>query len=576
MFYNSFRATHSAMRQRQLSGKYIPNRFINQKERLFNLPKRQKLKNLLMTKFIQKYNVNDPDKILTPLINEFIQMDKINDADLKRLDNKIVRLLKNQKSKEDLKSTLTQNLQLNNFQDESNLKTEINNENNSLISPTQKISNTIENEKHFKNNEFPTINPLKTYTNTLTKEDNCFRNREISSYTTRGQKKSFFKSPAEELAELEKELAEEEAETKKKYKRIDFTKDGNEWNAILKYNKKLYDRQVKEDKLKEREVQKRTKDILDLQIKEKRKREYEDELKEKEYNKIMEEHAKKLDEMEEIKAQKIKEQIKRLKENRDAQLKIEKTKKRIDELKEKKFDMYLVKNYKENLEKVRREKFEKKRRENEALRKAIIENEHKQKVLKEKIKKEKEDDIKMTEERMKMDFKKDNERNRYYEKIRTYANKYSMNQAGEVLAKLKKDQKEEDERIQFYYDAKNKEANEKQVKERLRRQKEREDIKRFLDMQIEERKKDENVLKLLDKEQARIWNIDCQKYLDDEKIAEEKIKLMNKKNFDCLVNQIKEKQKSKSKENIMTENEYAMNREILEKADEEEKMHCEK
>ena len=151
-----------------------------------------------------------------------------------------------------------------------------------------------------------------------------------------------------------------------------------------------------------------------------------------------------------------------------------------------------------------------------------------------------------------------------------------MNQAGEVLAKLKKDQKEEDERIQFYYDAKNKEANEKQVKERLRRQKEREDIKRFLDMQIEERKKDENFLKLLDKEQARIWNVDCQKYLDDEKIAEEKIKLMNKKNFDCLVNQIKEKQKSKSKENIMTENEYAMNREILEKADEEEKMHCEK
>ena len=39
------------------------------------------------------------------------------------------------------------------------------------------------------------------------------------------------------------------------------------------------------------------------------------------------------------------------------------------------------------------------------------------------------------------------------------------------------------------------EVNEKQVKERLRRQKERQNIKRFLDMQIEERKKEENLLK---------------------------------------------------------------------------------
>ena len=572
MFYNSFRATQSAMRQRQLSGKHASSIFINPKERLLNMPKRQKLKNLLITKFIQKYNIKNPDTFLIPAVTDFIQTERLNDTDLKRLDNRIQKLLKNSKSKESLKSTLTKNLQNINIPDQNDNQSEIINENKFPISPTQKISNTTENEKVIKNNEFPAINPLKTYTNTIPQNDDRLRNRGISSYSSRGTKTNYFKSPAEELAELEKELSEEEDKTKKNYKRIDFTKDGNEWNAILKYNKKLNDRQVLEEKMKDREVKKRTKDYLDLQIKEKLKREYEDELKEKEYNKIVQEHAKKLDEMEEMKSQKIKEQIKRLKENRDEQLKNEKMRKKIEELKEKKFDMKLVKNYKENLERVRKEKIEKKRRENEALRKAIKENELKQKILKEKIKKEKEEDIKMNEERMKLDLRKENERNRYYENIQAHGNKFSMKQAEEILEKLKKDQKAEDEKIQYYYDAKNKEANEKQVKERLRRQKERQDIKRFLDMQIEERKKEENLLKLLDEEQARIWNIDCQKYFDDEKIAEKKIKLMNKKNFECLLNQIEEKRKSKSKQNIMSDNEYAMNREILEKAEKEEKI----
>ena len=496
------------------------------------MPKRQKLKNLLITKFIQKYNIKNPDTFLIPAVTDFIQTERLNDTDLKRLDNRIQKLLKNSKSKESLKSTLTKNLQNINIPDQNDNQSEIINENKFPISPTQKISNTTENEKVIKNNEFPAINPLKTYTNTIPQNDDRLRNRGISSYSSRGAKTNYFKSPAEELAELEKELSEEEDKTKKNYKRIDFTKDGNEWNAILKYNKKLYDRQVLEEKMKDREVKKRTKDYLDLQIKEKLKREYEDELKEKEYNKIVQEHAKKLDEMEEMKSQKIKEQIKRLKENRDEQLKNEKMRKKIEELKEKKFDMKLVKNYKENLERV----------------------------------------IKMNEERMKLDLRKENERNRYYENIQAHGNKFSMKQAEEILEKLKKDQKAEDEKIQYYYDAKNKEANEKQVKERLRRQKERQDIKRFLDMQIEERKKEENLLKLLDEEQARIWNIDCQKYFDDEKIAEKKIKLMNKKNFECLLNQIEEKRKSKSKQNIMSDNEYAMNREILEKAEKEEKI----
>ena len=562
MFYNTYRATRSALRQRQLSGKNI-NSFINPKARLLNQQKRDKLKNLLIQKFIKKYNITNAEEILEPVISTFIQQEHLNDMDLKRLDLKVQNLVRNKNAKDTLKSKLTNNLQkIDNNETEKQIS--------SPQPPMLKTLNTEENDTAKKNNEFPSINPLNTYSNTIVRNDNT-RNRGFSSYMPRERKINYFKTPTEELAELEKELAEEEAKEKNKHKKIDIPRGGDEWNTIVKYNKKLFDRQVLEDKLKDKEVKKRTKDYLDFQVKEKIKKEYEEELKEKEYNKIMEEHSKKLDEIERVKAQKIKEQIIRLKENRDVQLKNQKTRKRIEELKEKKLDLMLVKNYKENLENARKEKLERKKRENEALRKAIKENEKKQELLKDKLKKEKEEEIKMNEERLKLDIKQENERKRYYEKIKNNGNKYTMKQAEEILEKLKNDQKKEEEKIQYYYDAKNKEANEKEVKERMRRIKEKEEMKKYLDMQIEERKKEENFLKLLDEEQARIWNIDCKKYFDDENIVEKKIKYMNRKNLESLMKQIDEKKRSKSKQNIMTDSEFSMNRDILEKAKLEEK-----
>jgi hypothetical protein len=564
MFYNTCRATKSAFRKRQLSGKDT----INPKARLLNMQKREKLKNLLIQKFMIKYNIKNPDEVLEPVLSRFVQSEHLNDIDLKRLDLKIQNLIKNKRAKDTLKSKLTQDLQ------------ETENNNTEKIakksdSPPPKLNtinvvNTTEKNTMKNINEFPSINPLNTYMNTIAKNDNN-RNRGFSSYMTRGCKSNYFKTPSEELAELEKELAEEESKEKKNIKKIDIPRGGDEWDAIVKYNKKQFDRQVLEEKMKEREVKKRTKEYLDFQIKEKIRREYEDELKEKEYNKLVEEHSKKMDEIERVKNEKIREQIVRLKENRDAQLKNEKTRKRIEELKEKKLDLMLVKNYKQSLENARKEKFERKKRENEALRKAIKENEIKKELLKDQLKKEKENDIKMNEERLIYDLKKESERNTYYDKIRNYANKYTMKQAEEIVEKMKNDQKNEEEKIQYYYDAKNKEAHEKELKRRIKNKKEKEEMKKYLDMQIEEKKKEENLLKLLDEEQARIWNIDCKKYFDDENIIEKKIKFMNRKNMECLLKQIDEKKRSKSRQNIMTDREFSMNRDILEKARLEEK-----
>ena len=110
MFYNTFRATQSAMKHRQISATNI-RVLANPKERLMNIPKRQKLKELLVSKFMQKYNVKNPDEILDPVITQFLQQEKLNDVDLRRLDIRIKNLLKDKQHKDNLKNTLTRNLQ---------------------------------------------------------------------------------------------------------------------------------------------------------------------------------------------------------------------------------------------------------------------------------------------------------------------------------------------------------------------------------------------------------------------------------------------------------------------------------
>ena len=89
-------------------------------------------------------------------------------------------------------------------------------------------------------------------------------------------------------------------------------------------------------------------------------------------------------------------------------------------------------------------------------------------------------------------------------------------------------------------------------------------MKKFLDMQIEEKKKDMELEKAINDEQARLWNIDCKKYTEDEKRISKIIKEMNRRNLDSIMEQMKKRKEKKFQS--MTMAEYAMNRETLEKA----------
>ena len=567
MFYNSYRATRTALQNRQYSAKTRP--LINPRECLINQPKRQKLKNLLMTKFMQKYNIKDPNEFLDLVITQFIQGERLNDIDLKKLDLKICRLNKEFNNKNQNRNKLENYSTM-------PLKTEININhihNNDLLNNLHeekniKIKNKANQIKNLKN-EFPSLKPnSKTVART---ESNIFKSKENSCYTSPINRK-MIKSPEQELEELEKEMTEEELmleKKKKRYKRIDFGYQGDEWSAIVNYNKNLYQRQLREEKIKDLETKKRTKECLDIQIKEKLKNQLDDKLKDKEFDEKIKLHTKQLDEKREEKLKKISEQINRLKIDRDNILKNENMKKEIEKLKEKKFEKNLVKMYKAQLEQDRQIQLDRKRQGKEDLLEAKKVIEEKQKKLKEEKEKEIEEEKRLNKLRYIMDQQKENERNSYYKRIKSMSNKYILPDSDKILRNLTQDGKTEEEKIQHYYEEKNLKDFEREIRAKIKRQNDKIEIKKFLDMQIEQKKKEEKFLKLLDQEQARIWKLDLMKRNNEMKTEREHIKNMNKKNFEGLLKQIEEKQRSKSKKNIMTESEYAMNRDLLEKANED-------
>ena len=554
-------------------GTYI----INPRERLLNTNKRQKLRDLLIDRFSSKYNLGKNRMLIEGEITKFIQQEKLNDVDLKRLDARIKRIISEDINQKNLKKNLTENLNYNqpiDYEKEKDLNTNLNQEESIYPNNYQPPLNSTlnqNNQTNLRSNSYQPNNsarPLSSQT--------YIPQSKLNLYKTRNK----FSSPEEELKSLETELAaEEERELREKgyysemnnhlkLKKIDFKKYGNEWAAMAAYDKIIYEQQILDEKIRSAQQKKRTKYDLDEQVKEKIKKEYEDELKEKEYDKIFKEHQKELDKIEKEKAQKIKEQYIRERESRKAQLKDNYIRKRIDELKERKFDKKFVRTILTEMENERKQQAEEKRRRNLELNKALEENEKNRKNLKIIQDKQKVEDLQFLEEQKKMDIRLEQQREYLLNQIKTRFNNASNPQAEEKVKEAEKAQQEEDKKIIFYMNEKCRIADEKELKEKIRRQKEKKELKKYYDMQVEEKKKDEEFEKVIDGEQARIWKKDCEKYNEDEKRIAKIIWDKNVRNLNTIKDQIKDK-KEKEKNNMnMTPIEFSMNKEKLMKVKE--------
>ena len=106
--YRSTRAALGNKEKTRISG--AGENVINPKERLLNFKKRKKLKDLLITKFMSKYGINENDQQLETEIAKFLQGEKLTDNDLQRLDTRIKTIFRIKRSNQHLKTTLTNSL----------------------------------------------------------------------------------------------------------------------------------------------------------------------------------------------------------------------------------------------------------------------------------------------------------------------------------------------------------------------------------------------------------------------------------------------------------------------------------
>ena len=555
-----YRATKSARQEIDKTKPSLVRKYISSPEKAFNRQKHGLLKELLIRKFKKKYGTKDP-QILENEITNFIEGGKVSDIDLQRLDKKLKNILESKENNNlSLKSSHNRSLL-------KNTKTKNNSQTNLFLFPKirekKNLKNSISNQNLIKNTEKNEKTEKNESDINLSKQ---LKDPIIIETPKTSNNRYRYRNPAEELAELEAEFTLEEEKKRKlrkNYSRIEFK--GDQWNVLAQYNRKLYEKQLKEEKQKDYEIKKRTKEDLDYQIKQKEKREYEEILREKAEDKVFQEHLKHIDEMEKERQEAIKKKIMLEKKTRDTQVKDGHMRKRIDFLIQRKFEKNYIKKIQEEIDREKEDTFQKRKKEKEALRKVLKDFEINKEKQKELLQKKKEEDKESCKEMERCALKIDLERKRFYEKIRNSVRKFKEEEVAKLVNKIKQEKKDEDEQIYKYMLENIKMEEEKEKQAKIKKYQDRKNMKKFYDMQVEEKKKEMDFEKALDNEQGRIWNMDYMKFKDEEKKIKSFIKDINKDITNTLKWQM-EKKKEKKRQS-MSFNEYAMNREALENAE---------
>lgn len=302
-FYNDLRNTRTAQSARSIKSASASRSLSKQTNTTINYEKREKLKNLLVTKFMKKFHLKTNEPFIEEEVRNFLHKETLTDNDLKRLENRIYELLKKKFSLNYLENELKQG-NSNNFSEG--------------------------NEKNEKR-----VQTAYTRKN----DDDC---ESVKSHLSGASKLSKAKPRKKELDDEDLELL---SECNEPVERINFTNEKDEWNAINKYNQQVFEEDKIKERLKDKEVKNRTKADLDNQIKQKLLLQNEERMKNKEYDKICIDHVQVMNRMEENRKRELREKMLREKVNRDQQMLDEKKRKKIEDLKKKKYDKELRKSF---------------------------------------------------------------------------------------------------------------------------------------------------------------------------------------------------------------------------------------
>ena len=522
---NTGRAIQSAM----------PGR-TRERDTKLNVQRRQKLAMTLVEQLTKKLKAENNRDIVQNEVEKLMRKELINDRDLKQLEKTIQNKINVKTNNETLKYNLIKNSKANNF------------------------SNNFQEENIYGDNNA---------NNNGDELDNSYMSgaSDLDKFNEKSKKDI---DREEKIKKYKSCLCLKEKPIRPKVE-IDFSQYKNEWDAINDYNKHKFEEEQEEEKRKNWETKMRTRAHLNDQIKQKIKKEYEEELKKKEYDQLMDKHLKHLNELEAEKQRLLKERALKTKELRDKQKREQYVNKRINEIKDKLYERELVRQNKEEIRKAKEREAAKKKANHEELLKTIKDNELHKKLMIEQAKKEREEDIKMMQDAIASDIKKDNERKAYFNRIERSGNVFAQQAIDNVLKARNDKAKADEEKLNNYLMEKERLAEREYCKMRDDKKNNQKMLRDFYDKQVLEKKARDEYEKKLDKVQADIWKKDCEQFFEREKETNKMIRDFEKNNVKELDKQVK---MGKYDVDKMTEFEKEYNYELLQKANEFKKRKC--
>ena len=495
-----------------------------------NLQRRQKLTMTIVEQLIEKLNVHKERNIVQREVENLMKKEIINDRDLKTLEKKIIQKIKEKNDKETLKQNLIKANSNQGFIEEKKLRGD------------NAIPNDENANEELNRSDMSGASDLDKFDEKSKKQRE--REEKMGKYK---DCKCFKLRPTRPKVE------------------INFDQYKNEWDAINMYKIQKEEERERNEKIKNWENKMRTRADLNKQIKEKMKKEVEAELKSKEFDLIMDKHYAHLDELEKEKQKLIKVRAMKEKELRDKQIKESDINKRINKLKDKLYEKELIRHTKEEIKNAEQKFQEKRRLEKEELAKTLKDNELHKKLEKEKLQKEREEDIKMMQDSIAADIKKDNERKAYFNRIERSGNVFAQNAIENILKKREDKLRQDEEKINLYLAEKERKAQQEENDFIINKKKNQKMMRDFYDKQVQEKKDRELYEKNIDKIQAQIWKKDTDDFFAKEKEVKKVIRDFEKNNVKELDKQVK---MGKYDVDKMTQFEKDYNYDLLQKANE--------
>ncbi|KAM3130923.1 hypothetical protein pb186bvf_016946 [Paramecium bursaria] len=340
--------------------------------------------------------------------------------------------------------------------------------------------------------------------------------------------------------------------------------EDDEWATLVKFDTELYKKERELEKIRQQEFKKKIKSELDRQINEKYGKKQEEVQDEDAYVKLHQYQMNLFDQREKDKQDTLKQKIYQEKLQRDRQVKDEVSRKKQEAKREKELDDLLVRKIREELELEQREQQNRRNKERERLLRMMKENEDYRKKALEDAKMEKEQETNMQQQYInlqnQLEEQREQERKQREDKMKRVMGMF----AESVVKDQKEIIKQEDEKMLRNIIAQNDRDKQEDEKKKHKQSEQKQNIRSFLNMQIEEKRRRQQEEEDLNKKQAEIWKQDLDNYNDHEKKKFDYIKEVNLKHAEILKNQMAEKQsKNKKKTAKMNTVELLQNKDKL-------------